>query len=70
MKSHPNGGFVLFTVNLDNAVLKGSFRFRQPLKRVSSLHENRGTLVMDGDSRRFVDDYEPFETHIYRVEME
>lgn len=59
---------MLFTVNLDNAVLKATYSFEKLLKRVEALFENRALLgIKRGGPTRFVDDYQPFDTHVFRL---
>jgi hypothetical protein len=67
LKPHPKGGYVLLTVNLDNAVLVATYRFDRALSRVEVMFENREDPKVKLDGMRFSEDYEPFETHIYRI---
>ncbi len=41
LKPHPDGGYILFTVNLDDAVLFTTFNFPDGFKAVAPLFENR-----------------------------
>ena len=44
LKPHPDGGYVLFTVNLDAAVFRVRFDFDRRLLNVTPLFENRGDV--------------------------
>jgi hypothetical protein len=67
LKPHPDGGYVLFTVNLDNAIVVATYDFNRALRSVAALFENREDPAVACEGKRFVEDYEPFETHIYRI---
>lgn len=69
LKPHPEGGYVLITVNIDNAVLSAETRFEQPLKSVQPLFENRPPLELEEGQASFLDHYEPFDTHVFRIEL-
>jgi len=69
LKPHPERGFVLFTVNLDNAVLKATIRFGRPLARVQPLFENRPEIGISPGTRTFAVDYDPFDTHVFHLEL-
>jgi len=67
LKPHPEGGYVLFTVNLDNAIVVATYNFNRDLSSVAALFENREDPAVKCKGKSFVEDYEPFETHIYRI---
>ncbi len=67
LKPHPEGGFVLLTVNLDDAVLDATYRFEDGLAMAAPLFENREALQLSEDSLEFSDVYEPFDVHVYRI---
>jgi len=67
LKPHPEGGFALLTVNLDDAVLNVTFEFPDGLTGVMPLFENRTAYELESDSTRFSDLYEPFDVHVYRI---
>lgn len=69
LKPHPERGFVLLTVNLDNAVLKARIAFESPLTRVQPLFENRSEMEISSGTRAFTVDYEPFDTHVLHLEL-
>lgn len=67
LKQHPDGGWVLLTVNLDDAVIKGTYAFPAGLKSVQPLFEERPALTLKDDRQGFEDMYDPFEAHVYRI---
>jgi len=67
LKPHPEGGYVLLTVNLDNAVVVATYSFDRTLSRAEAVFENREDPAVKLEGVRFAEDYEPFETHIYRI---
>jgi hypothetical protein len=67
LKPHPEGGYVLLTVNLDDAVLKVTYDFEGGLTAVEPLFENRPPVEPAEGSRAFTDLYEPFDVHVYRL---
>ena len=69
LKTHPDGGYVLLTVNLDAAVLRATWAFPRPLRHVQPLFENREPLELEVDEQKIFATYEPFEVHVYRIEM-
>jgi len=69
LKPHPQGGYVLLTVNLDRAVLDGLFRFTKQLKRVERLFETDTAIPLTQGGMEFSTEYEPFETHLLRIEL-
>ena len=69
LKPHPDRGYVLLTVNLDDAVLKASYCFEGTLlETVRPLFEEREPLKLDKEDA-FADEYEPFDVHVYHVEF-
>jgi len=67
LKPHPEGGYVLLTVNCDDAVLKVTHSFGQSLASAQTLYENRDPLPLGADGKSFTLMYEPFDTHVIRV---
>jgi len=67
LKPHPDGGYVLFTVNVDDAVLDVTYEFAGGLRSAGPLFENRGPLELTDEQKRFTDRYEPFDVHVYRL---
>lgn len=59
--------FLLLTVNLDDAVLKSTFRFPQPLASATTRFENALPLALPEDATEFSLTYEPFGVHIIEV---
>jgi hypothetical protein len=69
LKPHPDGGYVLLTVNLDDAVLKVTYDFARPLETVHVLYENRLPEELEEGATGFTLTYEPFDTHVIRVRL-
>lgn len=67
LKPHPEGGYVLLTVNLDDAVMKVTYEFAGGLRSVEPLFENRAAFELQPEQKTFEDMYDPFETHVYRI---
>ena len=67
LKPHPDGGYVLLTANLDDAVLNVDYEFQNALKSGAVLFENRSPFDMKAGQKKFSDVYEPFDVHVYRV---
>lgn len=67
LKPHPDGGYVLLTVNSDDTVIKATYEFPGGLKSVAPLYENRAAFELKPDQKTFEDMYDPFETHVYRI---
>ena len=67
LKSHPDGGYVLLTVNLDDAVLNVTHTFPQGIERLEPLFENRHMHEFNPQTDSFAQTYDPFETHVFRV---
>ena len=68
LKPHPEGGYVLLTVNLDDAVMKATYEFPAGLKQVQPMFEEREPLELGEEQKSFADMYDPFEVHVYRVQ--
>ncbi len=67
LKPHPDGGYILLTVNLDDAVLSTTFEFPDGLKTVAPLFEKRAPYEITPEQTRFTDRFEPFDVHVYRI---
>ena len=68
LKPHRDGGYVLFTVNMDNTVVTGTFIFPSELSSAEPMFENRSAFSLGEDKRSFVIAYEPFEVHVVRID--
>ena len=68
LKPHPDGGYVLLTVNLDDAVLFTTFEFPGGLGSAAPLFENREPFEVEPGATTFKDRFEPFDVHAYRIE--
>ena len=67
LKPHPEGGYVLLTVNLDDAVLFTTFEFPGGLGSAAPLFENRKPFEIEPGATSFKDRFEPFDVHVYRI---
>jgi len=67
LKPHPKKGFILFTVNLDNAAIKATYTFEKDLKEAKVLFENHPGINLAKKSKEFSMDYEPFDTHLFHI---
>jgi len=66
LKPHPDGGFVLLTVNTDDAVLNVKYLFPEKIGQVTREFENQPPLEVK-DEKSFSVRYEPFDTHVLRI---
>lgn len=69
LKQDPAGGYVLMTVNLDEAILKASYTFASKISEAAVLFENRGPMTLTQDNHQFTDYYEPYDTHVYHITL-
>ncbi len=67
LKPHPDGGYILLTVNLDDAVLDTTYSFPGGLTSAAPLFENREPIELDEGATTFKDVYEPFDVHVYHI---
>jgi hypothetical protein len=67
LKPHPEGGYVLLTVNLEDAVETARFSFSAKLATLEKLFENQPAPALTADGKAFEDRFEPFEVHVYRL---
>ncbi len=79
LKPHPDGGYVLLTVNIDEATLNATWTFPEELESVELLFESRPDNFMKGEcgtmdhpsqpasNRSFSVHYPPFATHLFRI---
>ena len=79
LKPHPGGGYVLLTVNIDEAALNATWTFPAELDSVELLFESRPDNFMKGErgtmdhpsppasNRSFSVHYPPFATHLFRI---
>lgn len=69
LKPHADGGYVLFTVNVEDSEETARFHFGAKLATVEKMFENQSALPLIADGRAFEDHFEPFEVHVYRMKM-
>ena len=69
LKPHPQGGYVLLTVNLDRAVLDGVLKFTKPLGNVTPLFETGELVPIETGALEFSAEYEPFGTRVFRLAL-
>jgi hypothetical protein len=69
LKPHPEGGYVLLTVNLDDGVQTARFAFSAKLASLEKLFENQPAPAMSAGAKAFEDRFEPFEVHVYRLKL-
>jgi hypothetical protein len=69
LKKHPDGGYVLLTVNMDDAVMKATWTFPKRLRHVVPLFENREPLQLRSGQKEIVAEYEPFDVHVFRIKL-
>ncbi|MBQ0105714.1 MAG: hypothetical protein KBT47_06745, partial [Armatimonadetes bacterium] len=62
LKPDGKGGYILFTVNMDDSFLKGTFSFDKDIKEAKTMFENDKTAEIKDNA--FSLSYEPFESHI------
>jgi len=67
LKPHPGGGYVLLSVNTDDATLDVTYRFPNPLAEAGTMFENRPPTELAEDGKSFSIVYEAFDTHVIRV---
>ena len=69
LKPHPDGAYVLLTVNLDDAVLKATYEFPRAVEQLQVLYENRLPDELEEGATTFTLTYEPFDTHVIKIEL-
>ncbi|MCX7424653.1 MAG: hypothetical protein NTW96_03345, partial [Planctomycetia bacterium] len=69
LKPHAEGGYVLLTVNLEDAVQTARFAFSSKSASLEKLFENQAAPMLSVDGRTFEDRFEPFEVHVYRLKQ-
>ena len=67
LKPHADGGLVLLTVNLDDAVIKATYQFPGGLGMVHPLFEERPQYELDPGQTTFEDMYALVEAAVARV---
>lgn len=67
LKHHPDGGYVLLTVNMDDAVLKGRFDFDQAPGKIESMFAGANNVKIDEGGKSFAASFEPFQVRIFRL---
>jgi hypothetical protein len=67
LKPHAAGGYVLLTVNLEDAVQTARFTFSSRLASLEKLFENQPPPALIASGKAFEDRFEPFEVHVYRL---
>ena len=69
LKPDGNGGYLLLSVNVDDSVLKVAYKFPKALKSAEVLFENRQPEALKEGADTFELTYEPFDTHVIRVQV-
>ena len=69
LKQDPAGGYVLLTVNVDEAQLEATYTFDSGLATVEPLFENRSALNLATGTHSFTQSYDPFEAHILHIDL-
>ena len=67
MKPHPEGGYALITVNMDNATLGATYNLPFELRSVERLFESLPPINLPPGTTSFLDTYEPFAVHVYHI---
>lgn len=67
LKRHPEGGYVLLTVNNDDAVLEVDFKFRKPIREAKLMFNTCLPHELSNKNKSFKQHYEPFATHVFRI---
>jgi len=69
LKPAPDGGYILLTVNLDDAVLKTTYEFPKDIVAAHVLYENRIPETIEKGTKTLTLTYEPFDTHIISIKL-
>lgn len=71
LKPYPGGDnqYVLFTVNVDDAVLNVTYTFPKPLETLQLLFENRPPYQLEKEANSFTERYEPFATKVFLLKI-
>lgn len=69
LKPGKDGGYVMLTVNLDDAMLKVTYTFPRQLKRVATRFENQLPLTLEEGTATFVHSCEPFAVHVFDIKF-
>jgi len=69
LKPHPEGGYVLMTVNLDDAVLQVQYTFPGEIAEAETMFENQPARKLNEDGKSFNLQYEPYAAHVFRIKM-
>jgi hypothetical protein len=69
LKPAPEGGYLLLTVNVDDAVLKTTYGFPKPIASAEVRFENRPAEKLAQDSKSVTLTYEPFDTHVIKIKL-
>lgn len=67
LKPHPEGGYVLLTTNLDDAVLQATYTLPTAVESAELAFENQLPLQLSNEGKSFTLTYEPFDTHVVRI---
>jgi hypothetical protein len=69
LKPDPDGGYVLLSVNLDDAVLETTYTFPRDISQVEGMFENQPPQVFKKPQKSFAIHYEPYEVHVLRIKQ-
>lgn len=64
-----NGSFILLTVNLDDAMLRGTFEFTRTVTHAATRFEQQIPLVLEEEAHAFSMSYEPFAVHVLQIKL-
>ena len=67
LKPHPEGGYVLLTVNLNEVVLLTRIEFPMKIQSAEAMFENRRPLRLNEEKTAFMDQYLPLDVHVVRI---
>lgn len=67
LKPHPEGGYVLLSVNLDDAVLESTYTFPNDISLVEAMFENQPARTFEPPQKTFTVHYEPYDVHVLRI---
>jgi hypothetical protein len=68
LKRDEKGGSCCWRSNLDDAVLSATFTVPDPINGIEVLFENRHGPDIAADRKTFIERFEPFDVHVYRIQ--